>query len=137
MIRTLDEVIEATKELLVDKFPSKAEFADEVIDVILAKALIQFRLDLANKSWLKIYQQYALPKETLECEDITKTQLELLINESKLGERDTAIAKLYYIQKKSEDIISQELEIDKKTVHSNIPKISNQLKRTAQQLYKG
>lgn len=136
MIRTLEQVIASTKELLIDKFPEKKEYADEIIDVILARELLKFRIELSTKSFLQLYQEYCLPTETLECEDVTKSEVETLIYEAKLSERDNKIAKLYFVDHKSEDNIAQELMVDKKTIHSNLPKISHRLKRTAIQLYR-
>lgn len=105
---------------------------EEVVKTILEESL----LDASRLSFIEYSKKYLSNVTFFDYRDFTSTEIKEIIGETPLTERDRHIAALRYIELKSEEEIAEKLYIDKKTVHSNIPKISYQLKRTATRLYK-
>ena len=64
-------------------------------------------------------------------EDFTKKELEAIIEEAYLNERDKAIAKLYYLEEMKHEEIADRLGVDRKTITRNMPRLKEILKKQA------
>lgn len=109
--------------------------------ILIAEDLIntfinRVNLEMSDLSFKEFYKRYLTDNNLITYKDFTTSEIIHIIEETSLSERDKEIARLRYIECKSEEEISYKLMIDKKTVHSNLPKISSALKQTCKKLYK-
>lgn len=127
---------EKTTEWIVKEYPNKEESARNIVGEIIIDKLHEIRFSSENLNFIEFYKKYLLGSLYLDCDDFTKSQIDHIINESHLTERDRNLAKYYWLDLLSEEEISNKLFIDRKTVRNNIPKISMKLKETASKIYK-
>ena len=117
------------------EYPHKEEQAKEMVGEIVIDKLRDIRYDSETLSFLDFYKKNLAGTHYLGYEDFTKSQLQQIISECYLFERDRKLATYYWVELLSEEEISNRLLIDRKTVRNNIPKISAALKETAAKLY--
>ena len=120
----------------INKYYQKGEeislaITEELIRSVLEESI----LDTSRLSFVEYSKKYLSNVSYFDYKDFTSSEIRTIIGETPLTERDRHIATLRFIDLKSEEEIGDILFIDKKTVHSNIPKISYLLKRTAFKLY--
>jgi len=127
---------EKTTEWIIKEYPNKDESARNIVGEIIIDKLHEIRYDSENLNFIEFYKKYLLGSLYLDCDDFTESQIDNIINESHLTERDRKLAKYYWLDLLSEEEISNKLFIDRKTVRNNIPKISMKLKETASKIYK-
>jgi len=133
MDQHLFDVIRRELKLYYDKSDEKIELILSDLVSIFAKEVIK---DSSSLSFVEFFSKYLNDESLLTSEDFLASEIERIIRETPLSERDKKIATLRYIEKKSEDEIADNLLIDKKTVHNNISKISLALKKTCFLIYK-
>ncbi len=133
--KLLNEEFIRLKELIKGKYNKKDDLVEEILKKLVYTYLDQVLLDVNNMSFVDFYKKYLNGMVAFEASDFTTTEITNIIAETPLTERDRNMAKLYYIELRSEEDIARILDIDKKTVHSNIPKISTKLKTTSVKLY--
>lgn len=122
--------------LSIDKHYQKGEqISESIIEEVLRSTLEESLLDTSRLTFVEYSKKYLTNCSYFEYKDFTSSEIKVIIGETPLTERDRKIATLRYIDLKSEEEIGDILLIDKKTVHSNIPKISLLLKRTASKIY--
>lgn len=134
-MRDIQIIYKETLEILLDKFPNKEGMEDKIIITLLSRHLTEIKLDLSKLTFQEFFIKYKLRGEFLNREDLTKSTTENIINEAKMSKRDTTIAKLKFLNNYNEEAIADELQIEKKTVHNNLDKISKQLRKTAYQYF--
>lgn len=125
-----------TCDLIVSNYQNKEEQEKEIIGFIINTFLHQVQCDIEKMQFREFYKKYLGGTLFLDCYDFTKSEIETIINESPLNDRDRKLATLYWLDMKSEDDIAYKLCIDRKTVRNNIPKISMILKQTCSKLFK-
>lgn len=106
-----------------------------ITETILKSKLEEMFIDSNRLSFIDFSKKYINTSDFFESKDFTSSEINQIISETPLTERDRKIAVLRYAECKSEEDISNILYIDKKTVHSNLPKISILLKRTAHKIF--
>ena len=116
-------------------YPDKKEQEFEIIGKVINIFLHSVQLDTERLSFVEFYKKYLKHTLFLGNVDFTNTEVEQIIAESKLNERDKHLATLYWVDMMSEADIVDELGIDRKTVRNNIPKISLELKKVAAKMY--
>lgn len=107
-----------------------------IIEEAIKRLLEESLLDTARLSFVDYSNKYLSNEMFFDYRDFTSTEIRQIIGETPLTERDRHIATLRFIDRKSEEEISNDLYLDKKTVHTNIPKISCLLKRTALKIHR-
>lgn len=126
---------EKTTEWIVKEYPNKEECARNIVGEIIIDKLHEIRYTSENLNFIEFYKKYLAGSLYLDCDDFTKSQIQEIIKESHLTERDRKLAEYYWLDLLSEEEISNRLQIDRKTVRNNIPKISLKLKETSSKLY--
>ncbi len=113
---------------------------DEKIDLIVSDLISVFVKEVIKESsslsFVQFFSKYLSDESLLTSDDFIASEIEKIIQETPLSDRDKKIARLRYIEKKSEDEIAEIIQIDKKTVHNNMSKISTSLKKTCSLIYK-
>ncbi len=122
-------------EWIKNEYPSKEDVARDIVGEIIVDKLRDIRYDSEVLDFVDFYKKYLAGTLYLGYEDFTKSQLQEIIQEAYLSERDRKLATYYWVEMLSEDEISTRLQIDRKTVRNNVPKISNTLKETASKIY--
>ena len=116
------------------------EKEDEKIDLIVSDLISVFVKEVIKESsslsFVQFFSKYLSDESLLTSDDFIASEIETIIQETPLSDRDKKIARLRYIEKKSEDEIAEIIQIDKKTVHNNMSKISTSLKKTCSLIYK-
>lgn len=131
------EQLMAKNALAINKNYQKGEEVSlSIVEEVIKSLLEESLLDTSRLTFVEFSNKYLSNLNFFDYRDFTSTEIKEIIGETPLTERDRHIATLRYIECKSEEEIADKLMIDKKTVHSNIPKISYSLKRTASRLYK-
>lgn len=133
MDQHLFDVIKRELKHYYDKSDEKIELILSDLISVFAKEVIK---DSSSLSFVEFFSKYLNDESLLTSEDFLTSEIERIIRETPLSDRDKSIATLRYIGKKSEDEIADTLMIDKKTVHNNISKISSSLKKTCFLIYK-
>lgn len=131
-----EELITVLKTEIKSKYNRDEEEASMMINTFLDSYLKKAICDTSLLTFKDFYLKYACDSKLITYEDFTTSEIENIINETSLTDRDRQIATLRFIKLKSEEDIASILQIDKKTVHSNISKISDALKNTCLKLYK-
>lgn len=126
---------EKTTEWIVKEYPNKEECARNIVGEIIIDKLHEIRYTSENLNFIEFYKKYLAGSLYLDCDDFTKSQIQEIIKESHLTERDRKLAEYYWLDLLSEEEISNRLQIDRKTVRNKIPKISLKLKETSSKLY--
>ncbi len=126
---------ERAVEWIMKNYPNKDETARDIVGEIIINELHEIRFDCENLNFIDFYKRHLPGSLYLDYDDFTKSQLEEIIRESHLTDRDRKLACYYWLELLSEEEISNKLLIDRKTVRNNIPKISFKLKTTASKLY--
>ncbi len=129
-------IIEVLRQEIVKKYVKSEEEAEAILQDCLETFIKKAIKDANELSFRDFYECYLSNPDNLSSKDFLASEIETIIQETPLSERDKAIARYRYIEMKSEDDIANLLLIDKKTVHSNIHKISPLLKATCKKLYK-
>lgn len=131
-----DRLLEVLKRELKLNYEKSDEQIDLIIDDLLSIHIKEVIKDSSRLSFVEFYSRYLSDESILSSGDFLTSEIERIIQETPLTDRDKKIAKLRYEEKKSEDEIADILQIDKKTVHTNISKISTALRNTCRILYK-
>lgn len=131
-----ERLLEVLKRELKLNYEKSDEQIDLIIDDLLSIYIKEVIKDSSRLSFVEFYSRYLSDESILTSSDFLISELERIIQETPLTDRDKKIAKLRYEEKKSEDEIADILQIDKKTVHTNISKISTALRKTCRILYK-
>ncbi|MCQ2743092.1 MAG: hypothetical protein MJ239_07410 [Bacilli bacterium] len=121
--------------LISRQYQRNTEASELIVEVIMMFRLQECLRDAETMNFVEFSKKYINKYEFFEYKDFSVTEIKAIIGETPLTERDRKLAELRYIDLKSEEEIADILYIDKKTVHSNIPKISIALKRTAAKLH--
>lgn len=133
---TFKEEFNKTCELILDRYPNKEVSNRDIIGVAIIRFIHEFQLDVETKSFIEIYKKYLSGTLFLDASDFTKKEKEEIINQSDLKERDRQLAELIFVDNATEQVITNKLGIDRKTIYNNIEAISLKLKQTAAKLYK-
>lgn len=123
--------IEETALLMTKRHPNKSEFLAEIIERLILEKIEQIKVDLYQMSFKDFYKKHLKGLEVFSKDDFTKKELEEIIEEAYLSERDKNIAKLYYINEMKHEEIALKLGVDRKTVTRNMPKVKSTLKKQA------
>lgn len=123
-------------ESIRTNYPSKEDDEGNIVGTIIIQLLHEIQHDAEKMSFIEFYKKYIKGSLFLGCEDFTASQIKEIIEESTLIERDKKLARYYWLEMMSEEMIANELQVDRKTVRNNIPKISVILKATASKIYK-
>lgn len=129
----LFDIVRRELKLYYEKSDEKTELILSDLISVFVKEVIK---DSSSLSFVEFFAKYLNDESLLTSDDFLASEIERIINETPLSERDKKIARLRYIEKKSEDEIADLLLVDKKTVHNNISKISTLLKKTCFLIYK-
>lgn len=129
-------LIDVLKRELQLNYEKSDEQIDLIMDDIFSIYIKEVIKDSSRLSFVEFYSRYLSDESLLTSSDFLISEIERIIQETPLTDRDKKIARLRYEEKKSEDEIADILQIDKKTVHTNISKISASLKKTCRMLYK-
>lgn len=129
----LFDIVRRELKLYYEKSDEKTELILSDLVSVFVKEVIK---DSSSLSFVEFFAKYLNDESLLTSDDFLASEIERIINETPLSERDKKIARLRYIEKKSEDEIADLLLVDKKTVHNNISKISTLLKKTCFLIYK-
>lgn len=129
----LFDIVRRELKLYYEKSDEKTELILSDLVSVFVKEVIK---DSSSLSFVEFFAKYLNDESLLTSDDFLASEIERIINETPLSERDKKIARLRYIEKKSEDEIADLLLVDKKTVHNNISKISVLLKKTCFLIYK-
>lgn len=135
MKELVGELIKQNALSIEKNYLKNADTSLLITETIIKSKLEEMLIDSNRLSFIDFSKKYINTSDFFECKDFTSTEINRIISETPLTERDRKIAVLRYIECKSEEDISSILYIDKKTVHSNIPKISILLKRTAHKIF--
>ena len=130
------EEFEKTCNLVLSQFPNKNGQEREIVGLIINNFLHEVQLDCEKMCFIDFYKKYLSGSLFFNCDDFTKKQIVEIIQESTLCDRDRQLAIMYWVEMETEEKISDKLQIDRKTVRNNIPKISVMLKETSAKLYK-
>ena len=131
-----ERLLEVLKRELKLNYEKSDEQIDLIIDDLLSVYIKEVIKDSSRLSFVEFYSRYLSDESILSSGDFLTSEIDRIIQETPLTDRDKKIAKLRYEEKKSEDEIADILQIDKKTVHTNISKISTALRKTCRILYK-
>lgn len=123
------------KNDVMNKFNKDEAISEEIVNRIFKSYIIAVASDIHNLSFTEFYKKYINGMSVFQASDFTKTQIQTIIDETPLTERDRNIARLYFIELKSEDYIADKLMLDKKTVRSNLVKIRGYLNSTCCKLF--
>lgn len=129
-------LIDVLKKELQLNYEKSDEQIDLIMDDIFSIYIKEVIKDSSRLSFVEFYSRYLSDESLLTSSDFLISEIERIIQETPLTDRDKKIARLRYEEKKSEDEIADILQIDKKTVHTNISKISASLKKICRMLYK-
>lgn len=130
------EEFEKTCQCVKEQYQEKDGQEREIVGLIINTFLHEVQLNIEKMSFIDFYKMYLSGSLFLDCTDFTKKQIVEIIQESPLNDRDRKLANLYWVDLGTEEEIASELQIDRKTVRNNIPKIGMILKTTASKLYK-
>lgn len=131
-----NKYLEDLKIEIMTSYNKNEEDANKIIDDLLTTFIKRVTLKMGDMSFKDLYKDYLSNNSNFSYKDFTTSEILNIIKETSLSDRDKEIARLRYIELKSEEDISYIIQVDKKTVHSNLPKISSELKRTCNKLYK-
>jgi len=134
-MKDFNELINELKESIILNYHKDDKVSEEIVEKIMMSYIRQCTIDSTNLGFSDFYKKYLNGMLVYDSHDFTSSEIMSIINETPLSDRDKEIAKLYYIELKSEEDIAYIVGIDKKTVHSNLPKISIKLKTTCSKLY--
>lgn len=124
------------RKALLEKFPNKEGQENEILGHIVNNFLEDLKYNINKMDFKEFYHTYLQNTKFFDCNDFTNSEIEEIIKESSLSERDKTLAKLYWVDNKVEQDIADELYCDIKTIRRNIPKISDILKSTCSKMYK-
>lgn len=128
----VQELFIKTCNKLLQKYPDKAGEEEQIILHMYNEIYSDI---VTSKSFIDLWKSRLTGTLYLGCEDFTKNQILKIIEESPLNERDRLLATLYWVDLETEDNIAYKLQIDRKTVRNNIPKVSLILKTTCMKIF--
>ena len=131
----LELLVEKNADSINKHYQKGEEISHAIIEEVLRSVLEESLLDTTKLSFVEYSKKHLSNITYFDYKDFTSSEIKTIIGETPLTERDRKIATLRYIDLKSEEEIGDILFVDKKTIHTNIPKISYLLKRTASKLY--
>jgi RNA polymerase sigma factor (sigma-70 family) len=123
--------VEEVAALISKLYPHKNEFLCEIIERLIHEKIELIKVDIYQLDFKELYKKHLKGLLIFSREDFTKKELEAIIEEAYLNERDKAIAKLYYLEEMKHEEIADRLGVDRKTITRNMPRLKEILKKQA------
>lgn len=133
---TFKNEFEKCCDMLLEKYPNKDVTYRDIIGEAIIRFLHEMQLDIETKDFIEYYKKYIPNTLYLDAGDFTKKQKEEIIEQSDLKEKNKDLATMIFVDNATEEVITQKLGIDRKTIRNNNPNISYKLKQTASKIYK-
>ena len=136
----MDEINQEIDKLvteIVNNYHRTEEEAKQILVTILVNYLKKIQIDSNELLFSDFFRKYIHTMKILRFSDFTVSQLEHIINETPMSEKDKKIAYKLFIERKTYDEIASECDIiDSRTIKNNRDRISFMLKSTAAKIYK-
>lgn len=133
-----DETIETLVRRYPRMFKGKIDLVktEAVFRIIVGNVLVSTLKEIQNDSTKMLateFQKKYIPnfKLFLDCQDFTSKEIKEIIELAPLNDLEKKLATMFFVEKKNQQEIYMNVDLDKKTISSNLDYISEVLKMTA------
>lgn len=122
-------------EIYINKFHKDDQESRDMVGIIINNFLDDLIKEAKHSKFIDVYKKHLNGTLYVSFPDFTKSEIEEIINEARLSDKDKEIAKLYYADDLSDNQIYQQTGVEPRTLKKKVPTISLALKESACKIY--